>query len=158
MRPFKFGLDKVLNLRRELEQKKAQVLAQARTREEGANAARRALVERRDEGRQRLAVASQDGGAVGHIQNMDYVIACVDDQIAEANVACDQAAEEVTESLREFRTAYAERKSLDHLRDRKEAVWRERAQRKEQNEMDEVATTRHVRAESTASSQEPRNR
>ena len=150
MRRFSFPLEKVLEMRRELEKEKARVLAEARAQEEGAREARDELVRKRDDGRQRLAAVHQAGGAVGHIQNLEFVIGVVDDQVRQADEACRHAERGVTESLADFQAAFVDRESLDRLRDRRKAEWKVRASRSEQKAMDEAATSRHVRNRSSS--------
>ena len=152
---FNFPLEKVLEMRRELEKEKARVLAEARATERGAQEARDALVRQRDNGRESLSDVHRGGGAVGHLQNLEYVLDCVDHQVRQADEACRTAEQGVTESLTEFRAAFVDRKSLDQLRDRRKAAWKTIADRTEQKAMDEVAGTRHVRAGSASSSKEP---
>lgn len=151
---FAFPLEKVLRLRRELEEAKARALAEARAEETGVQEARKALVNHRDVGRARLAAVHQQGGAVGHIQNLEYVLERVDDQIRDADEACRRAEETVTASLDDFRAAFVDRKSLDQLRNRRKEEWRAHANRNEQKTMDEVATTRHVRGTGSSTMQE----
>ncbi len=151
---FAFPLEKVLRLRRELEEAKARALAEARADETGFQEARQALVQQRDVGRARLAAVHQQGGAVGHIQNLEYVLERVADQIRDADEACRRAEETVTSSLEDFRAAFVDRKSLDQLRTRRKAEWHAHSTRNEQKAMDEVATTRHVRGSGASTAQE----
>jgi len=155
VRTFNFPLERVLEMRRELEKEKARVLSEARAAERGAVEVRDALVLQRDNGRESLSDVHRDGGAVGHLQNLEYVLGCVDHQIRQADEVCKTAEQGVTESLTEFRAAFVDRKSLDQLRDRRKSAWKTQADRTEQKAMDEVATTRHVRAGSNSTSQEP---
>lgn len=142
---FRFGLEKVLELRERTEQESAAGLARARAEAHRAEAARDALETARSNGRARLAEAHGAGGSVGHLQNLSYVLGQVDGKIAEADTACRAAEQEVTRSMASFREAVRQRSAIGQLRDRQEQRWRADESQKERKEMDEIATTRHGR-------------
>lgn len=145
MARFRFGLQKVLELRERSEKESAAGLARARAAATRAEAARDALKTARSNGRARLAEAHGVGGSVGHLQNLSYVLGQVDGKIAEAESACRAAEAEVTRSMASFREAVRRRSAIDQLRDRQEERWRADETQKERKAMDEIATTRHGR-------------
>ena len=144
---FRFSLQKVLDHRKESEAKSGAALAQARGEAEEARKAHADLEAAREAGRSRLAEAHGSGGAVGHLQNLAYVLGQVEEQINDAEATCQEADEHVVASLRSFHQALQERRRIEELRERKLGEWRTKAVRLEQKDMDEVALIRHARAQ-----------
>jgi len=151
MTAFRFRLQKVLEHREETEREKARGLAEARAESDAALRARVDLESVREEGRSRLMTAHGTGRAIGHLQNMAFVLEQVDEQILSAEAACQQADEHVVEHLKGYRQAIQDRKTIDHLRERRFHQWRADEAREEQKAMDEVALTRHNRSDGSPS-------
>ncbi|MEQ9400755.1 MAG: flagellar export protein FliJ [Longimicrobiales bacterium] len=149
MAAFRFGLQKVLELREESEKKSAVGLAQARKEAADAERARHDLEAVRDAGRARVAQARGAGGPVGHLQNLLYVVDQMDGKIAAAETVCRAADEEVSRSMDSFREAVRQRSAIGQLKERRMGQWRTEEAQKEQKEMDEVALTRHARVDGT---------
>jgi flagellar FliJ protein len=147
MNAFRFRLEKVLELRKESEQRSAAGLAQARTQADDARRAKSDLEAACDAGRSRLAVAHGAGGAVGHLQNLANVVRHIEDHIHDADDVCQQADEQVVESLKSYHQAFQQRRSIEELRERKLDEWRTNVVRDERKSMDEAALVRHGRAE-----------
>jgi len=147
MPPFRFKLQSVLELRAEAERARAVCLAAARRDAESAVQARDDLAALRDVGRERLAGAHGRGGAVGHLQNLAYVVEQVDKKITAADAECERANEQVVDSVKAYHEAFRERRTLDHLRDRRMEKWRAEQVRSEQKTMDEVALSRFGRTD-----------
>lgn len=143
MSRFRFPLQKVLEHRQASERESAEGLARARDEAEAAHQAKENLEAARDAGRARLAQAHGLGGAVGHLQNMSYVLGQVDGQIEEADEACREADEQVVEQMKSFQHAVQQRRTIEGLREKKLDQWRSATERQEQKTMDEVALTRH---------------
>jgi len=147
MTVFRFGLDKVLEHRKKSENESARGLAEARGEAEAARKAKTDLEAAHQAGRSGLVDAHGNGGAVGHLQNLAYVVDQFGAQIEDADEACQKADENVVESLKSFHTAFRERKTIEDLRARRLDQWRVDEGRGERKEMDEVALVRHSRDE-----------
>ncbi len=145
MSAFRFSLEKVLELRKRTEEESARHLATARREADEARRARQALEEARNAGFDKLTRAHGAGGAVGHLQNLMYVLAKVDEQIREADAACRRAEEAVAERMRCYHDALRHRKTLDQLREKHLEAWKSEEAREEQKTMDEIALARHGR-------------
>jgi flagellar protein FliJ len=145
MNAFRFPLQKVLELREETERESAKDLADARRDADDARRARVDLETVRQASQSRLAAAHGVGGAVGHLQNLTYVVGKVEQQIHEAEVVCQVADEHVVERMKSYHEAHVRRKTIDQLREKKLEQWRTDLARHEQKIMDEVAVTRHGR-------------
>jgi len=145
MTAFRFPLQKVLELRKREERASARELAEARKGAFEAQRAREDLEAVRDAGRSGLVKAHGAGGAVGHLQNLAYLVGQVDRRIDDAEARCRLADEHVVESTRDFQSAVRQRQTLDRLRDRRRDEWRSDQVRDEQKTMDDVALTRHAR-------------
>ena len=78
---------------------------------------------------------------------MAFVLDQVDHQIESAESKCQEANEQVVERMKSYRQAIQRRKTLDQLRERRFDEWRAETERTERKVMDEVALTRHARAE-----------
>ena len=145
MAPFRFKLQKVLELREQQEKQSAIGLAQARKDAAEANEAREDLQAAREAGRARLAQAHGTGGPVGHLQNLALVVGTVDHHIAAAEDECRKADERVVDSIKEFQQRFQERRTIDKLRSRRLEQWQSEQVKSEQKSMDELAVTRHGR-------------
>jgi flagellar FliJ protein len=145
MTPFRFPLQKVLELREQQEKEKAVGLAQAQQQASVAKEARTDLEAVREAGRVGLARAHGQGGAVGHLQNMSYVVESLDERIQEAESVCEEADDEVVRSMKTFHEAVKQRRTIDTLKERRLGEWRTDEARAETKTMDEIAVTRHGR-------------
>ena len=151
MSVFDFSLQRVLELRERQEEQSARDLAEAR---EEANKARQLhtdLQAARDAGRARMALANWVGRAVGHVQNLIDVIGRVDAQVAAAEMQCRQAEEQVEESIRAMEKSAQERKMIDRIRERRLDRWKTEKVGNERKAMDELALSRHHRADPSTS-------
>lgn len=149
---FRFRLQSLLELREQSERDSARGLAEARRDAESARRAREDLEAAREAGRTRLTRAHGAGGAVGHLQNLAYVVSQVEDRIRVADEACRAAEEEVVARLEHYREAMRSRKTIEGIRERKLLQWRTDEVRSEQKAMDEVALTRHGRGDADTGS------
>ena len=146
MTRFEFKLEKVLDLRKETEQERAQSLAAARREADSARQAMRSLEDLRRDGRERLTRAHGSGRSVGQLQNLEWVIGRLETELEVAQDKVREADAEMVERTRDFQDAVRDRQALDRLRDRKLEGWKTTQAREEQKAMDEVAITRHYRA------------
>ena len=145
MTGFRFRLQTVLELRERKELESAKGLVDARTEAEVACRAREDLEAVREAGRTLLTDAHGAGGAVGHLQNMAYVLGRMDQKIEDAQAACQQADEHVVDKIKSYHMAFQQRKTIDRLKERKFDQWRAEEIKHERKTMDEVALTRHGR-------------
>lgn len=150
MSGFKFGLQKVLDLRVWREQETATRLGEARQREEEARRALEMLEELRKERYERLAVAHGHGGSVGQLQNLSFVLQQLDARIADAAARHAEAENDVEQSRTVHAEASRDRKVLEKLRSRQQEASLLESRRAEQRDLDEIALTRHARANGVA--------
>jgi flagellar FliJ protein len=145
MSDFKFRLQKVLDLRVWKEQEKALRLHEARERADEAERALEALRAVQTATRHQISVAHGTGGAVGHLQNLSYVLGQLEVRIEEADTVRQGAEAAVQESLSDFTAAFRDRRVLEELRERQAEANRIALGQAERKTMDELAVTRHGR-------------
>lgn len=139
MSSFRFGLQKILDLREEAEQTQARALADAERR---AAEARRQLDEIRairDEEASKMMRAHSEGRPVGQLHNLSRVIQQLAERVSQAEAALAEASDAVEESRQELVEAMTQRRVMDQLKDRKREAWRLALQGAEQSRMDELA-------------------
>jgi flagellar export protein FliJ len=151
MAAFRFGLEKVLEHRKESELESARGLAHAREEADSARTAKIDLEAVITAGRSRLAAAHGAGGAVGHLHNLAEVVGQMEAQVQGVDEACREADEQVVESLKSLHHAFRQRKTIEELRERKLGEWRTEEVRDERKAMDEIAMIRHTRSCSVTS-------
>ncbi len=145
MSGFRFPLEKILELRLEEEQRQARAMADAKR---DANAARQAVTDLealRNAGREGLNRAHSRGHSVGQLQNLEWVLQRMEGEIEVAEAKAEEAKQEASRRMVEFRKAVQERQSLDRLKTRRKDDWAAAERAKDQKDMDEFALTRHVR-------------
>lgn len=145
MRVFNFSLGRLLEYRRHTEQERALTLVDARKESDSANQAKADLLEIQQAGRAKLAEAHRQGGSIGHLLNMEYLLEKMEEKVQAADEVCQEADERLVESVRDYSEAVQDRNSLDKLKDRRMDEWKVEEGRREQKEMDEIAITRHGR-------------
>jgi flagellar export protein FliJ len=145
MSTFRFKLQRLLELRRHLEQESAARLARARG---DASEAQRALDELQA---MRLASAEEVGRAAaepinaGELQRLQLLVDRLDGHIDAASTLSREA-ESVAEGLAaEFEQALQKRRVLDKLQERNRASWRADEDRRDRAAMDAIASDRHAR-------------
>ena len=151
MSAFQFPLEKIRKLREEQESEKARTLADARADADGARQAMEDLESVRDAGRARVVEAHGSGGTVGHLQNLEYVLGCLDEQIDYAQTTCRAAEKQLVHSIEEFSEAHKRRRTIEHLKARRLELWTQHQQRIEQADNDEIAILRHVKGAAAGS-------
>lgn len=145
MKVFQFSLGRVLDLRKQVEKEKARGVAEARKRSDEAENARDSLDQVRRSGRAKLAEAHKKGGSIGNLRNMEFVLERVEGHLRMAEEDCRDADTSLVESMQNYTDAFRERSTLDRLRSRRLQEWKTEVNRREQNDMDEIAATRHGR-------------
>lgn len=151
MTRFEFSLEKIRKLREEQESEKARILADARADADGARKAMEDLESVREAGRARMREAHGSGGAVGHLQNLEYVLGCLDERIDTAQTTRRAAEEQLVHSIEEFSEAHKRRRTIDHLKTRRLELWKQHQRRMEQADNDEIAILRHVKGRAAGS-------
>jgi len=145
MKVFEFSLGRVLDLRKQVEKEKARTVAEARRRSDDAENAREDLAKVQRAGRAKLAEAHRIGGCIGQLRNMEFVLERMEGHLRHAEADCREADETLMESMRHYTEAFRERSTLDRLKSRRLEEWKTEASRREQKDMDEIASTRHGR-------------
>lgn len=140
-----FKLQKVLDLRLWREQESAQRLGEAQRQMAEAAQAAEALREVRANGLEQFRRAHANGGPVGQLQNLSYVLGRLDARIAEADARRLEAEQRVNATRSEYAAALRERRVLERLRDRHMEQARAEIAHAEGLAMDDLAVTRHAR-------------
>ena len=151
MSAFDFSLQKVLELREREEDQSARDLAEAREEADKARQLHIDLRAARDAGRTRMALGNWAGGSIGHVQNLIDVVGRADAQVAAAEMECGQAEEQVEESRKAMEKSAQERRIIGRLRERRLDQWQIEQAGNERKAMDELALSRHRRADPSTS-------
>jgi len=147
MSAFRFGLQKILDLREQKEREEARMLADAERRATAAQARLEELRQIRDAEASKLVRAHGESRAVGHLRNLNRAIEQLSAGVNRAEAACRAATDEVDASRVRLVDAMTQRQVMDTLRDKKESAWRHEMKTDEQRRMDELALTRFQRRE-----------
>lgn len=153
MSGFDFKLEKVLDLRKQEERVRAESLARARREADDARRAMRDLEELRKDGRTRLTQAHGGSRPIGQLQNLEWVLGRLENELEAAQQKVRAADEEMVARTTDFQEAVRDRQALDRLREKQMEGWKAHQAREEQKAMDEVAITRHYQAARSASEQ-----
>lgn len=145
MSDFRFGLQKVLELREKAEQAQAVALADAQRRAEQARDQLDHIRAIRDEEAAKLMKVHSGARSVGHLRNLATVVAQIAQQLREAESAVEQAAKAVQASRTDLVEAMTQRRVMDQLRDRKREAWELEQKGVEQRQTDETALERFQR-------------
>ena len=145
MKVFQFSLGRVLDLRKQVEKEKARTMSEARRRSDAAENARDSLDQVRRSGREKLAEAHKKGGSIGNLRNIEFVLERVEGHLRQAEEDCREADKGLVDSMENYTEAFRERSTLDRLKSRRLEEWKTEVSRREQNDMDEIAATRHGR-------------
>ncbi len=147
MSSFRFGLQKILELREEREKNQARALAEAQRQADEARRCLDRLREIRAEEAEKLMRAHTEGRSVGQLRNLSRVIEQLSARLVEAEEKYEEAAESVKSSRAEFVTAMQDRRVMDQLKDRKHEAWRLALREAETKRMDDIAIGRFQRRE-----------
>jgi flagellar FliJ protein len=147
MRSFRFGLQKVLELREEEEQNRARALADAERRAEEARRQLDYVRQIRAEEAEKLMRAHTEGCSVGQLRNLGQVIEQLTARVEHAEERYDEAAAVVRSTREELVSAMQDRRVMDQLRDRKHDAWRLALRGAESKQMDELAIGMYQRRE-----------
>ncbi|NLG61648.1 MAG: flagellar export protein FliJ [Candidatus Cloacimonetes bacterium] len=147
MSPFRFRLQKLLELRQWSEKEKAAALASAQHAAAQAQEIRDAIMAARAAGLQQLASAHAGCGSAGELQRLHAVLAQLESHADYAREAALEAERIVDTAQQAFTEAAQARHALEQLRERRLHEWRTAATEAEQKQMDEIALQRHKGAE-----------
>jgi flagellar FliJ protein len=152
---FEFPLQKILEWREAVERERALSLARALKDERGARTRLdqlRTLLQERGTGVARARSAGTS--SVGHLQNLHLILDQLEVRVEQASDSYSEAQEELEVSMAEFKGAHRDRKTLDHLRERREEEWRVEKGREDQRRTDEASRTRRGLADSLGDEEE----
>jgi flagellar export protein FliJ len=138
-------LQRVLEIRERKEQASAARLADARNAADAARGTETLFAKLRQEGAERRMGMPGSVPTVGQLQNTNYVLQRLDQQLEEARTLVRQADLKVNTCLAEFNVATRDRQVIDRLKERKlEEAMLEEADL-DRKTMDAVALTRFFR-------------
>ncbi len=146
----RFSLQRVLELRERKEQALAIRLAHARSRVEEVRDFAASVAAERDEGEAQMRAGAAEACRVGTIQNANYVVARLDERLAEARLAVQTVEAELDVCLSEFTAAMQERQVLDRLKEKRLTAAFVAGNRAEQAKNDDIALTRFLRREDSS--------
>ncbi len=147
--PFRFGLQRVLDLRAKREQEVATALVAAQGAAERARVAVQALEALRDAGRERALGGHSASGTVGELRHLGYVVELLDRRVRDAEGAALEADAVVDEAQRSLRAAFQDRRVLDRLRDKQLDAHRTAEVQTDRQMMDDIALARFGRRADT---------
>lgn len=145
--PFRFPLQKVLELRREKEAASATRLGEARREATAAREARDTVEALRVAGRERIMAAHAAGGAVGVLRHLELVAENLDEGVRHHAEAHREAEAEVARRLENLREALRDRQVLDRLRDRAKGEHDTEWLRRQQAVLDDMTAARFAGAD-----------
>ncbi|CAN5239077.1 hypothetical protein BH09GEM1_BH09GEM1_12270 [soil metagenome] len=148
MSPFRFRLQRILELRTKQEQSLAEELGRALERSTQAHGAHASLDAVRKASAEQFAAAHSGRVTVGQMQNLGYVIEQLDEYLTIAGSAAQDAAAKAEGARADLVAAHQARRTLDRLRDRRLAEWTSAASREDQNTTDDFSLTRVAMANS----------
>lgn len=145
-RPFRFRLQRVLEVRSEAERVAQRTLAAAVDEAATARELREAMAAIRDAGEESLARVQALGPTAGALRTFAFVQGRIEERVALATASLAQKETRVDATRAELVEAFLARSVVDRLRERQHEQWREDATRADRRQMDEVALVQHGRA------------
>jgi flagellar export protein FliJ len=145
MSNFRFGLQKVLELRRRLEKESARKLSEARVDAAVALEVVQALEQVRQASAEQVSSTGNGVVPAGELQRLALIVSTLDDHLEVANDTSDEADAKVTGLSSEFQSAHADRRALDILKEKHRALWNAQEEKRDRALLDAVALARHVR-------------
>lgn len=139
---FRFRLQQVLEVREQHEQKMATELAVARSDERSAQCTLDDLCAIREAGIDLFSPGS--ARPVGELANIALLRGLLDGQIANAADVVSAAGSVVLEAQEALTGALQDRRVLDRLRDRHEAIHRRTEEQTDRRTMDDIALSRYT--------------
>lgn len=151
----KFTLQRVLELRERKEQALAIRLAHARSRAEEVRNFAAAIEAKRQESEAQMRAGAAMVTTAGAIQTASFVVARLDEQLAQARKAVQTVEAEVEVCLTEFTVALQERQVLDRLKEKRLSAAFLEENKAEQATNDAIALSRFFRRGSAAAGGNP---
>lgn len=142
---FKFRLQRILELREQHEQSKARALASARDSADAAHRAMEEIVNLRDHSKQQISATASSGPRIGHLHQLGFVLASLDERVLLAADAAKLADSEVQNAQRMLEEAARDRRVLDRLKARHAETWHADKALKDRVAMDEIALAQFSR-------------
>lgn len=142
---FKFRLQRILELREQHEQAKARAVASARNSAETAHRAKDEIASLRDHSKQQITTTANSGPRIGHLQQLGFVLASLDERVLLAADAAKLADGDVQKAQAVLDDAARDRRVLDRLKSRHADTWRAERAHQDRVTMDEIALAQFSR-------------
>lgn len=142
---FKFRLQRILELREQSEQAKARTLASARDSADAAHRAKDEIANLRDHSKQHIDTTANSGPRIGHLHQLGFVLASLDERVLLAADAAKLADDDVRNAQGMLEEAARDRRVLDRLKSRHAATWRAESAHQDRLAMDEIALAQFSR-------------
>ena len=142
---FTFRLQRILELREEHEKAKARALASARDNADAAHRAKDEIANLRDRSKQQFMTTATNGPRIGHLHQLGFVLASLDERVLLAADAAKLADDDVQKAQAMLEEAARDRRVLDRLKSRHSDTWRAESIHKDRVAMDEVALAQFSR-------------
>ena len=146
MSPFRFRLQKLLEIRETTERECARRLAEAQAAMAAERERLHALEAARREAAEKASRAGASGPKAGHLQSLGRMLEQLSERIDAARESWQESQKVVDRTRAEYEQAISERRALDQLRERRLEDWRTDQQTFERRHMDDVALSRFVRS------------
>ena len=143
MKPFRFRLQRILDLREQHERERARSLGDAQSDEARQKARVEDAAARLEDAastvREKAAETPMPAGA---LRNLALTIEAAQRRLERAADDHRAAEASVEEERGKFHEARKDRRSVERLRERREETWKEEASRADQKEIDQIAARR----------------
>ena len=152
---FKFRLQRILELREQSEQAKARTLASARDSADAAHRAKDEIANLRDHSKQHINTTANSGPRIGHLHQLGFVLASLDERVLLAADAAKLADDDVRNAQGMLEEAARDRRVLDRLKSRHAETWRAESAHKDRLAMDEIALAQFSRKAALSAAEDP---
>lgn len=142
---FKFRLQRILELREQHEQANARALASARDSADAAHRAKDDMASLRDHSKQQISTTTGTGPRIGHLHQLGFVLASLDERVLLAADAAKLADDDVQKAQGLLEEAARDRRVLDRLKSRHADTWRADSAHRDRVAMDEIALAQFSR-------------
>ena len=142
---FKFRLQRILELREQREQAQARALASARESADAAHRAKDDIASLRDHSKEQISTAAGTGPRIGHLHQLGFVLASLDERVLLAADAAKLADSDVQKAQGLLEDAARDRRVLDRLKSRHTDTWRAESALRDRVAMDEIALAQFSR-------------
>jgi flagellar export protein FliJ len=148
MSRFRFRLQRVLQLRADIERSRAVALSQATQEAQTVRSARDEIAALCDRNKASLQAAPLDRTRIGSLQQMQFMLTALDARLAAAEGSVVTAHSLVRNAQDALTTAFQARRALETLREQQRATHTAQQQAADRAAMDDIALTRFHHAES----------